>query len=62
MFPGDGLAYGPMRFDEEVTEAEARAQLRLNYKLKRLPAGTEVWPHHSIPVSDDPPNIRIQFT
>jgi hypothetical protein len=43
-FPNDAYALGPFRFDEPVTEREARAYVRAWEGVKRLPRGTEFWP------------------
>ena len=48
-FPGDAYALGPFRFDEPVTERQARAEILewhsfwIGKEIKRLPNGFQIW-------------------
>ena len=44
-FPEDAYALGPFRFNEPVTEEQARAEVRdwVGKELKRLPNGFQIW-------------------
>ncbi len=42
--PGFVYALGPFRFEELVTEREARAYIRDWLKVRRLPKGCALWP------------------
>ena len=44
MFSGDVYALGPLRFDKEVTEQEARQEAREWAGVTRLPQGFQCWP------------------
>lgn len=42
-FPGVFHAYGPARFEQPISERDARAYIRRIWELERLPRGTEFW-------------------
>ena len=46
-FPMDAYALGPVEFDHEATEQEAREYAREFDGCKRLPVGFECWPKFS---------------
>lgn len=48
-FPLDAYALGPARFDEPISERQARSWWRRWEGCKRLPRGFQCWP------TNDPP-------
>lgn len=44
LFPNQPYAFGPIRFDKEVGEQEARLWAKEWAGLNRLPAGFKCWP------------------
>jgi hypothetical protein len=42
--PGAVYALGPFRFEQPITEREARAYIRDWLKVRRLPKGCALWP------------------